>query len=185
MRGLSPREGLRALERLLAADAPQVAVMAVDWPQFYKLYPALARMPLLEEFGDEGPFPAAPAVKGEGLKLDLLSSASPDERLRLLTEDLRERVARVMEIPPTALDINQPLTSLGIDSLMAIELKNEAEDEFGVSIPVVNFLQGDSLAQLAGYLAGRLAGGPTASGVNAESPAAEAVAEAAWEEGEV
>jgi hypothetical protein len=53
------------------------------------------------------------------------------------------------------LDIDQPLNNLGIDSLMAIELKNRIEGDLGVTVPMVKFLEGPSVRDLAGYVSTR------------------------------
>ena len=45
--------------------------------------------------------------------------------------------------------MQQPLTKLGIDSLMAVELKNRVEIDLELTIPVTALLQGPSLAQLS------------------------------------
>ena len=50
------------------------------------------------------------------------------------------------------MDAHQPLNRLGIDSLMAVELKNRVEADLETSVPVTALLQGPSLSQLATQL---------------------------------
>jgi phthiocerol/phenolphthiocerol synthesis type-I polyketide synthase D len=45
------------------------------------------------------------------------------------------------------LDLQQPLSQLGLDSLMAVELKNRIALDLKVNVPVVKFLQGLSVEQ--------------------------------------
>jgi myxalamid-type polyketide synthase MxaB len=61
-------------------------------------------------------------------------------------------VARVLGLAPSQLDIQQPLTNLGLDSLMAVELKNRISADLGINVPMVKFLQGFSVAQAATQL---------------------------------
>jgi acyl carrier protein len=70
----------------------------------------------------------------------------------LLESHLREQVARVLAFPASQLDIDQPLNDLGLDSLMAIELKNRIEMELRVRVPMATLLQGPTLAQLTAEL---------------------------------
>src|SRR5205814_1115748 len=72
----------------------------------------------------------------------------PGERQHLLESYLCEQVAAALGIATSELDVHHPLNTLGIDSLMALELKNRVEFELGEVVPVVKLLQGPSIAQL-------------------------------------
>ncbi|MDM9382032.1 amino acid adenylation domain-containing protein [Chlorogloeopsis sp. ULAP01] len=78
----------------------------------------------------------------------LLALAAKDRQPRLEFY-LQECIAQVLKIPPSQLDLQQPLTSLGLDSLMAVELQHSIETDLGIVLPISRFLQGDSIAQLA------------------------------------
>jgi acyl carrier protein len=60
---------------------------------------------------------------------------------------LSEQVARVLGLSASKLDLQQPLSNLGLDSLMAVELKNRIAVDLKVNVPVVKFLQGFSVDQ--------------------------------------
>jgi acyl carrier protein len=62
---------------------------------------------------------------------------------------LRERVAAVLRLSIDKVDIQEPLNNLGIDSLMAVELKKRIEVDLGVSIRIVYFLLGHNVVHLA------------------------------------
>jgi len=75
----------------------------------------------------------------------------------LLHSYLSEQVARVLGLSPSKLDVQQPLSLLGLDSLMAVELKNRIAVDLKVNVPVVNFLQGLSVDQAVTQVLDRLA----------------------------
>ncbi|MCI0394193.1 MAG: AMP-binding protein, partial [Chloroflexi bacterium] len=75
---------------------------------------------------------------------------------------LRQRAAQVLGLPPAQVGLDQPLDALGLDSLMAIELRNALENSLGVTLPVVNFLQGPTITALVGQLLELLAAPQTA-----------------------
>src|SRR5205085_9473991 len=81
----------------------------------------------------------------------------PDQRLRLLEQYCSKEVARILRLPWSKLNVYQPLTSLGFDSLMAIELKNRLEVDLGLVIPMVNILQDPNIVQLSTLLLERWA----------------------------
>ncbi|HAJ59522.1 MAG TPA: hypothetical protein DCP31_09835 [Cyanobacteria bacterium UBA8543] len=80
------------------------------------------------------------------LKSDRLLAAAPEERKSLLESGLRELFAKVLGFSTAKVDLQQPLYSLGLDSLMAVELRNRIEANLGVVVPLEDFL-GFSVAQ--------------------------------------
>jgi myxalamid-type polyketide synthase MxaF len=69
------------------------------------------------------------------------------------------------------------LTRLGLDSLMAVEMKNRMEASLGLSVPVVKLLAGATFAQLSEFLFDEIAAahptvaGPPASATTDAAPA--------------
>jgi acyl carrier protein len=85
-----------------------------------------------------------------------LQAAPRSEWQSILENQLRDQTARVLKLAPHALDVDQPLSNVGIDSLMAIELKNRIEADLGATVPMVKFLEGPSVRDLAAFLADQL-----------------------------
>ncbi|MBD2166644.1 amino acid adenylation domain-containing protein [Calothrix membranacea FACHB-236] len=76
-------------------------------------------------------------------------SLAPQESQLLLESYLVEQVARVLKITPSQIDIKQPLSSLGLDSLRVFELKNRIESYLEVAVSVADFFEGLSIQGLA------------------------------------
>jgi acyl-CoA synthetase (AMP-forming)/AMP-acid ligase II/acyl carrier protein len=94
-------------------------------------------------------------TNGRQIREELLL-AEPVKRQRLLENYICEKVAQVHNLPPSVLDAQQPLNSLGLDSLTAMELKNSIEVELKVQVPITMFLQEPSIAQFSAQLLDRL-----------------------------
>jgi acyl carrier protein len=88
----------------------------------------------------------------------LVLAAPAAERPAILEGHLRGEVARVLGLPAARLDVQRPLNTMGIDSLMAVELKNRLEAELGVTLPLIRLIQGPSVSELATWLAEQLGG---------------------------
>jgi myxalamid-type polyketide synthase MxaE and MxaD len=156
----TPEQGLDALERLIVDDPVQVAVMPIDWPTWRAFYPAAAAVPLLTGLvaGEAGA--AAHDDQAPALTRDALLGAPRDDRARLLEGYLRRRVAGVLRSAVARVELDQPLTRMGLDSLMAVELKNRIEADLGLRVPIVDVLGCPGLARLAEQLEGMTAAAP-------------------------
>ncbi|WP_221643002.1 non-ribosomal peptide synthetase, partial [Nostoc sp. 2RC] len=73
----------------------------------------------------------------------------PQERQLQLTCYLQQEVAQVLKLVPSLVNPQQPLNTVGLDSLMAIELQHAIETNLGVVLPMTSFLGGSSINQLA------------------------------------
>ncbi|MCC7367465.1 MAG: amino acid adenylation domain-containing protein [Chloroflexi bacterium] len=67
---------------------------------------------------------------------------------------LTDAVAQSLGRPATRIDADQPLTDLGLDSLMAMDLRNSVLRRLGVQLPLTVFLQGPSIRDLSDVLVG-------------------------------
>jgi amino acid adenylation domain-containing protein/thioester reductase-like protein len=84
------------------------------------------------------------------LTREKLLAVDPPQRQLLLESYLQTRIARVLGFDdPSWLDPRQPLSSLGLDSLMAIELQNNLEASLGVTLPMASFLQDSSITEFS------------------------------------
>ncbi|MEW6737643.1 MAG: condensation domain-containing protein, partial [Acidobacteriota bacterium] len=80
-------------------------------------------------------------------KSELLNSEPTEQRL-LLENYYRVRVSSILGLLPSELDLDQSLISLGLDSLMALELKNHSVSHLGINISLAKLLEGISVTQL-------------------------------------
>lgn len=155
IRSIAPEQGLAVLDRLLRQDATQVMAVPVNWRQYRQFHPAGSESPLLSQLAyEEADIPGQVGHPGE--KREALLTAEPGERHQLLQSYLSEQVARVLGLAVAKVDVEQPLSNLGLDSLMAVELKNRIAVDLGVNVPMVKFLQGFSVAQAATQLLDQL-----------------------------
>jgi hypothetical protein len=61
-----------------------------------------------------------------------------------------------LKTTPARVPANVPLPSLGFDSLMAVEIKNQIETDLQVEMPVVKLLEGQSIIYLSDFLSKKL-----------------------------
>jgi aryl carrier-like protein/short-subunit dehydrogenase len=173
---LSPEQGVEALGRLLDASEPQVAVLPFRWGRWRELFPSFSRLPLLRELV-EAEADEHRATRAEDLAAaSRILAAGEDERPDLIAAYLQQELARVLETEPEALDVDAPLTHVGLDSLMALEVKNRVETTHGIELPIVGLIEDPTITNLATQVAGLLTGSETEPGAGQADGAEEAAA---------
>jgi acyl carrier protein len=65
-------------------------------------------------------------------------------------------VAQVLRQAPARIDVNKPLRTLGLDSLMGLELRNRLEASLGLTLPATLVWNYPTVAVLGPQLAERL-----------------------------
>jgi len=148
---LSGSVGLALLERLLAYRPAQMLAARIDWQALLKHYPA-GSASFLEAFRgtDEG-------VGRESAFLMRLKRTPSAQRRTVLMEHIRAQLASVLGLTSEAsIEPRQRLFDLGIDSLLAVELKNRLEVSLGCVIPNTLLFDYPTLEAVVDYLNGRV-----------------------------
>lgn len=142
--------GLQILGKLLTVDLAQVGVMSIDWSKFLGQLPVEARTPFLENFyGGSGSDP-----KLEPKFLQQLETVPISERWHLLREHIRSQLAKVLGLNSAEqIDLQLGFAELGMDSLMAVELRNRLQDTLGCTIPSTLAFDYPTVEALVGYVA--------------------------------
>ncbi|MFE9048918.1 non-ribosomal peptide synthetase/type I polyketide synthase [Streptomyces rubiginosohelvolus] len=163
MSSLSPDTGMAVLERVIGQDHAQLVVATVvDWQVFLAWYPSPP--PLVADLAAAA-VPPTDTTSGNGF-LDTFRTTGEEARRALVTERFAALAATVLRTGADRIDPATGLGELGLDSLLAMELRARIHAELGVALPVVALLSGTP----AGELAGRLHDGLTAL-ASAEDPA--------------
>nr|UUL70764.1 Myxalamid-type polyketide synthase MxaE and MxaD [Vitiosangium cumulatum] len=135
MESFTPDEGLAVLERLLGQELPQVGVMRLDVERWISSYPAAGQFPIFSRLRRASAKattagPEVPRVR------ETLAALGPGFRRRsMLEQHVREQLAHVLKMSPTQLELETPLHDLGMDSLMAIEIRNRLEKSLELVLP--------------------------------------------------
>jgi acyl carrier protein len=161
---------LAVMERLIADRSIQRLVARVEWDLFKELYASKRARPLLEQVAAPAAEPTTPAnVPVRDDLLDRLATAAPDDRMPLIADRVGREVARILGLDPSkTLDSSRGFSQMGLDSLMALELRHRLQDAFGQTLPATAVFNYPTVSALAGYLAERTGGARPA--VRADAP---------------
>ncbi|MFF7035573.1 non-ribosomal peptide synthetase/type I polyketide synthase [Streptomyces griseus] len=149
MSSLSPDTGMAVLERVIGQDHAQLVVATVvDWPVFLAWYPTPP--PLVADLAAAAA-PPGDAASGNGF-LDTFRAADEETRRALVAERFAALSATVLRTGTDRIDPTTGLGELGLDSLLAMELRARIHAELGVALPVVALLSGTPAGELAAQL---------------------------------
>ena len=71
---------------------------------------------------------------------------------RVIEARIAKKVADLLKISFTRIDVHSPLNTLGIDSLMAAELKTTIEEDMGIEFPVEALFLGAGISDLTAHV---------------------------------
>jgi len=163
LRWLQPEDALLAFEGASATGLAQVGVLSIDWATFAGATSSTSIRRLLSDVV------APTAAQGElsrdetptlDLGAEVLAAPAPRRRA-LLSARVRDLVVRTLGLPAGfILDPRQGLRSIGLDSLMAVELRNTLQKALGRPLPSTLLFDFPTVEALSGYLLGTVSERP-------------------------
>jgi SAM-dependent methyltransferase/acyl carrier protein len=150
MDAFTPANGLHVLGRLLGGPLAQVGVFPVDWARLAGHLPQ--GLPFYAEIG--GAVRVVPTVKREPEAFQgVLEEAPAARRWSLLEERVRAETVKVLGLDPSRfVGMDRPLQELGLDSLMAVELRNALGKVVGETLPATLLFDHPTIERLVAYL---------------------------------
>jgi 1-acyl-sn-glycerol-3-phosphate acyltransferase len=147
--GLAPNQGFAAMESLMRHGVVQATISRTDWPVWAESNPVMGASPRFRSLVQARAAQEPEKARSSARVLDKLLERPESERREELSQHLRRRVAKILGASTERVEPNVPLTDMGMDSLMAVELMTVLKNDLTIDIPAVKLLQGVTLNQLA------------------------------------
>jgi acyl transferase domain-containing protein/acyl carrier protein len=160
--GLMPASTVRdGLDAALAADLTQPVIASLDWSLIDRAnYPvgAPAMFRALVESASEAEAATDGGREGRGASIlaELQGAKGAAARREVLERFLVDLTARMLGLRPERLESTRPLVDLGLDSMIAVDLKNRVDAALGVSPPLVELFRNATVSSIADNLLARL-----------------------------
>jgi NAD(P)-dependent dehydrogenase (short-subunit alcohol dehydrogenase family)/acyl carrier protein len=158
--GAKPMRSAQALAGLPAIADSGLATAAfaeTSWNEARRFLPILASPIFAEIRADAGSSP------GDDTLIERLAGLDADEALALLKTAVAEEAANILRLPAAGIDPLRPLSEMGMDSLMAVELRLALESRLRIDLPLMSLAEGTSVASIATRLANAVSARPHAS----------------------
>ena len=151
---IDPASGLRALEHLLQTGPVQAAVLPADWPTLTASFPAGQLPPLVRGFAGPVQTPAADTAPARPSLVAELETAPDHLRWGIVLEHVTSATRGVLGLDRSAgVDPQQGLRDLGLDSLMALELRSRLQRSVGQPLRATLALDCPTIEAIARHLA--------------------------------
>ena len=144
---IPPERGLEIFGRLAGSTAAQVAVIPFGLRQWREFYPAASGGELVERWTGGGKSQSRAPFADELLK------APASDRLAMLAGHLAEQIGKVLRTAPGKVSRTLPLNAQGLDSLMALELRNRLENSLGLALRATLIWSYPTVEALSSHLA--------------------------------
>jgi len=158
MATITPESGLHILERLIQTKLPQVAVLPMNWTYLSSRFAAASSPPLFAHLLTEDR--AAQRTHADIPDIaSVLKGIPPGDRQALLIAHVQDQVRKVLGLDASRpIDPRQSLFDMGMDSLMAVEVRNRLQTSLAAYLPSTLIFDYPSIDVLAGYLVTQCAG---------------------------
>ncbi|WP_261861399.1 beta-ketoacyl reductase, partial [Mycobacterium montefiorense] len=148
--GLLPMEDGIAIGALPVVMSSAAGVHSVvvdaDWPLLADAYRTRGSLRIVDDLLHDAAGASLVAARD-------WSHLSPQQIRTELETGLRDIVARELRIPESELEADRPLAELGLNSLMAMAIRREAEVLAGIELSATMLFNHPTVASLANYLA--------------------------------
>ena len=148
LESFTPQEALSIFANIIPKNPVQLGASRINWKAISKLNPSMANSKLFSKVINHDALNDSGGSHAHSFRPQLLAAPSED-RHKIVEDYISEQVAQVFGTTADKIDRATPLTTIGLDSLMAIELMNRLESNLGISLPMGKFLQGPNISQLA------------------------------------
>ncbi|GFZ92541.1 type I polyketide synthase [Okeania sp. KiyG1] len=143
---ITPTQVLEYLELLMSStDDTEIGVVPIEWLAWAE---RVAEWSFLADWQELVASIAATKREDDSI-LQELKVASSEQRYGILTDYIVSKIANILAMSASQIDVDQPIIDMGLDSLMAGELRNLLKRQLGEDIPFQEIFGGASTAQIA------------------------------------
>jgi acyl transferase domain-containing protein/acyl carrier protein len=143
---------IAGMSAVTGAAAVEGVVARVDWTKFLPVYQLQGKRPLLAELEREYPSAVVEAAVEKTSLVQRLVLAPAEQRQAMLRDYLRNAVAETMQMDPSQIRDEAGFFDLGMDSLMAVELRSRLQKDLGRPLPATMAIDYPRLTDAAEYL---------------------------------
>ncbi len=161
------KEATDALEYSLQTHALQLSVLRMDWSVWRGLGITSRVSPRFAHLLRNRTI-AAGSGKVHLASADEIRSANTADRFEMVGAILRSKAGTLLGMDADKIERDRPLLELGLDSLMAVEMRNWIESQIELNLPISVLMRSGGLDQLTQHVCENVSGPEDAAANNSD-----------------
>lgn len=156
MKGLTNATAFAAIEKVLSQGNPQTGVFDINWGRWGKMNQTGLSNRFRELVEAESESGNSSINQKTRAVLENIKDMSDADSADYVCEILRSGMARIIHLPPDRISNKQKLDTLGIDSLILLELSVAINEEFGIDISAMELFKQPTILSLGNEVIRRM-----------------------------
>ncbi|MGE5411922.1 MAG: SDR family NAD(P)-dependent oxidoreductase, partial [Clostridiales bacterium] len=156
MKPISSKHALLVFDKILSEKTDGAVVMHVDWKAFEKQIKDSQLSLMYSEFisaSEKSDDETKSKRKVKSQLVSLLENTPKSDRINLLIEFIRQQAQNVLGVSSIEeVEVERPMHDMGMDSLMAIEIKNRINNAIGKDLPATVIFNYPTIKSLSEYI---------------------------------
>lgn len=149
--GITPSQITTALGYFLQHKNLHISFMNMNWQTFNRKHTVHRPLQSLSNLVNSTASTQSGLKNNDHLQELLFKQPIATQKITLQNY-LREQISHVLELPINTISLEKKLNEMGLDSLMAIELKNKVENDLTITLPITQMIEGPTITQLVTIL---------------------------------
>ena len=166
-KAFSLQQALSVLEQMLLNNPIQRVATDSDWEMIGSFFPHSAKSSRFAHLVREKELGGGNSGvgTGDGALKSILMDALPENQTEILVLQLKETFARVIGTTANKVDIAEPVTKYGLDSLMANQIRNWIQNNLSIDYSMMRIMRGPTIEEMSAHILAELTGQSNASGL--------------------
>ncbi len=159
---MTNQQGLEILSALTLTQIPQAIVVGANWRTAVQvgypngIAPCHLENVLNEELNNSDTADDQVDEKGKNFLYQYIAMSNEEEKKKFIAQCVVDELARVLRISADEISPSYSFAAIGLDSMLALDLRNRLESGLVVSIAVVDLLNNRPIVELAEKLFNQL-----------------------------
>ena len=145
---LHPESAMDLLERLIEESRGIVGAISMNWAVWGQHHPTSAETPYFSHLVSDTPERLQGPAAGM-LTAAALEELDPESRIERLEEAIHQVICQALQIDAENLGTDVSLSAIGLDSIVALEIKSRLESCIDLVVQAPSLLKGPTIHQLA------------------------------------